>query len=157
MTDTIAILNQLGVPIDTDPLDALRNQVAESAGIVAVLRANLQLLRIPDVTPKLAENGSSVVDVGGPDALWGPDHTGDQAQHILLGLYNEERDRFAKLAMLALDAGIDEREVKVLERQAVLFADLVRKLLDDPSLGLSDEQRQRGRQIAAGHLRLLSA
>jgi hypothetical protein len=146
MDDTLAVLNVLGVPIETDPLDALRSQVAESAGIVAFFRERLQQLKVP-------EAGQS----GGLDAIFGPDHTGDLGPHILLGLYNEERDRFAKLAKLALDAGIDEREVKVLERQGALFADLVRRLLDDPSLGLSAEQRQRGRQIAAGHLRLLEA
>lgn len=147
MSEAIVALNLLGVPIETDPLDALRDQVRESAGIVAFFRERLQQLKIPDVTdPTFAG--------GGYDSLWHPT-IGGLSPHILLGLYNEERDRFAKLAKLALDAGIDEREIKVLERQAVLFADLVRRLLDDPSLGLSPEQRQRGRQIAAGHLRLL--
>lgn len=146
LSTAIATLNALGVPIDTDPLDALRAQVRESAGIVAYFRERLQQLRVPDPG-----------DAGGLDALWGPDHTGDQTQHILLGLYNEERDRFAKLAKLALDAGIDEREIRVLEHQAVLFADVMRKVLDDPDLGLTPQQRQRGRQIAAGHLRILEA
>jgi len=149
MSEAITALQVLGVPIETDPLDALRDQVRESAGIVAFFRERLQQLKIPDVTDIKSAAGSF-------DSLWMPS-MGGLTPHILLGLYNEERDRFAKLAKLALDAGIDEREIKVLERQAVLFADLVRKLLDDPDLGLTPQQRQRGRQIAAGHLRLLDS
>src|SRR5260221_162546 len=69
MDDTLAVLNVLGVPIDTDPLDALRSQVAESAGIVAFFRERLQQLKVPDVTdPKSA--------AGGFDSLWHPSMAG---------------------------------------------------------------------------------
>lgn len=146
MSEAIATLNALGVPIDTDPLDALIGQLAESAGIVAIFRERLQELRIP-----------AAGEAGGLDALYGPDHTGDLAPHILLSFYNDERERFAKLADLALRAGVAERQVKILEQQATLFADLLRRVLDDPDLGLSETQRQTGRRIAASHLRLVGS
>jgi hypothetical protein len=146
LSTAIATLNQLGIPMETDPLEALIGQLSESAGIVAIFRERLQALRIP----KAGEGG-------GLDAIFGPDHTGDLAPHILLALYNEERERFAKLAKLALDAGVQERQVRVIEQQATLFADLMRKVLDDPTLGLSEIQRQTGRRIAASHLRLVGS
>jgi hypothetical protein len=150
MTETIKALNALGVPIETDPLDALTGQLAESAGIVAVLREHLQRLRIPDVTdPK---DG-----LGGTDALWVPTFGGGMVPHVLLGMYNDERERFGKLADLALRAGVAERQVRIMEQQASLFAELLRKVLDDPELNLSPAQRQTGRRIAATQLRLVGS
>jgi hypothetical protein len=66
------------------------------------------------------------------------------------------RDRCVEVAAACLKAGIAERQVRVMEDQAGLYADLMRKVLDDPNLGLSEAQRQAGRRIAAGHLRLVA-
>jgi hypothetical protein len=49
-----------------------------------------------------------------------------------------ERDRCAKFAKLALDAGIAERQVRLAERQGALVADAIGRILD--ALGLSEEQ-----------------
>lgn len=145
MSEALATLNALGVPIETDPLDALMGQLGESAGIVALFRERLQQLRIPEAG-----------DPGDMGALWHAS-IGGLSPHILLKLYNEERERFAKLADLALRAGVAERQVRMLEQQAALFADLLRRVLDDPSLALTPEQRQIGRRVAATQLRLVGS
>src|SRR5579859_1243022 len=54
----------------------------------------------------------------------------------------EERDRCAGFAVKAVAAGLAERQVRLAERQGQLLADVIRKVLDDPDLGLSREQRQ---------------
>lgn len=72
-----------------------------------------------------------------------------------LELYSQERDRLVRMSALAIGAGIAERQVQLAERQGALVADVIRKLLDDPELGLNSGQRDRGRLIAAKHLRLV--
>jgi len=50
--------------------------------------------------------------------MWGPDHLGDGRPHVLVDLYGQWLDRQAKVTKLALDAGIDERRVKMAEGTA---------------------------------------
>lgn len=80
---------------------------------------------------------------------------GSRKAAVAVELWNDERDRVAKLAKLALDAGIAERQVQIAERQGALIADLIRKVLDDPDLALSASQRGVAGQVAARHLREL--
>ncbi len=71
-------------------------------------------------------------------------------------LESDERDRCAGFAAKAIAAGLDERMVRLAEQQAALIADVIRKVLDDPDLGLTATQRRVAGQSAARHLRLAS-
>lgn len=128
-------LDKLGISIETDPLTALLGQVWESAGNLSFLREKVQ------------ELGQDLM----VSTAFGPFLDG------YVKLYNEERERLAKMAKLALDAGVSERQVRLAEQQGAMVADLIRKVLDDPDLGLSPEQQERGRAIASSQLRLLGA
>jgi hypothetical protein len=139
MSEVIATLGGLGIDITViDPLDALIAQLSESAAVTAFLGDRCRELGL-DV------QGQQVV---GSERL---------VLHPLWIAWREEGDRTARFAELALRAGVAERQVRVIEQQAALFADLMRKVLDDPDLGLSDAQRQAGRRIAATHLRLVGS
>lgn len=125
-------LVKLGYPVDIEPGEALLQQVREAAGNVAFLRERVQELE--------------VLIAQGPFGAYVDPH---------VDLYDKERERLAKFAKLALDAGVAERQVQIAEKQGALVADVIRKLLDDPTLGLTPAQRKQGRVIAAGHLRLV--
>lgn len=134
-SQAIATLEVLAVPIETNPIDALMGLLAKSNALVLLLEEEWAKLARPQ--------GGELVT------------TERLAMHPLWGAWREESEREARFADLLVRAGFQERQVRVIEQQATLFADLVRKVLDDPDLGLSDAQRQTGRRIAATQLRLV--
>jgi hypothetical protein len=56
-------------------------------------------------------------------------------------LWNDERDRVARIAKAALDAGVAERHVQLAERYGEQLATLLRAVLYDPALALTDAQQ----------------
>jgi hypothetical protein len=74
----------------------------------------------------------------------------------LIPLYERALDRVGKLLADWVRLGFDERMVTLHERQAELVARMVRAVLDDPALGLTDVQRAAAPAVVRGHLRLLA-
>jgi hypothetical protein len=70
---------------------------------------------------------------------------GDEDLAFLLAGYADERDRLAKTAKLAVDAGIAERQVQVMEQEAALFAGAIRTIFE--RLNLNAEQRAKAPEI----------
>jgi len=66
----------------------------------------------------------------------------EEAIRGLVMLEALERDRCARFAKTALDAGIAERQVRLAERQGALIADVLRAVMGDAELGLTPEQRK---------------
>ena len=56
--------------------------------------------------------------------------------HVTFELWNQERDRHARLAKMCLDAGVQERQVRVVESQAEVVVSAIRGVLKD--LGVAD-------------------
>lgn len=75
----------------------------------------------------------------------------------LATLEAQERDRCAGFAAKAVAAGLDKRRVELAERQGALIADLLRAVLADPELGLTEEQRRAVPGVARRHLSLVAA
>lgn len=63
-----------------------------------------------------------------------------EAIRALVQLEGEERDRCANFAAKAVAAGLAERQVRLAERQGELMAEVLRSVLGDESLGLSESQ-----------------
>jgi hypothetical protein len=59
----------------------------------------------------------------------------------LVELEAQERDRCARFAKLALDAGIEERRVRVAERQAETLELVIRAALERAGLGVAERAR----------------
>ena len=101
-SEVVKEMAKLGVPIDTDPLDALLDMVSEAAGNLAYLRPRVQ-------------------EVDSTHAVY--DRAGKPYTNPVLGFYNEERDRLARYSKMALDAGVDERRLKLAQAVTVFQAD----------------------------------
>lgn len=69
----------------------------------------------------------------------------DEDLKFLLAGYADERDRLARTSKLAVDAGIAERQVQVLEQEAALFAGAIRTIFE--RLNLNAEQRAKAPEI----------
>ena len=70
----------------------------------------------------------------------------------LVELEERERDRCANFSAKAIAAGLAKRQVELAERQGQLMADMLRAALNDPELGLTDEQRRMVPGVARRHL-----
>jgi hypothetical protein len=60
---------------------------------------------------------------------------------VLLRLWNDERDRVARISKMALDAGVAERHIRVVENYGKELATFLRTVLYDDELGLTSTQR----------------
>lgn len=167
-----ADLVRLGVSIETTPIEALEAMLWESAGNVAVLRelvsdlpAHPQIIDDPEVVEQLAEGqphggwlrrrqaeGGVVVLRQG---IYGPDHLGDGRAHVLVAMYDAERDRLARIAKDCAALGIDERRTRVAEATTERLFAAVRAAID--AAGLAPAQREAFTQALAGGLRGLAA
>lgn len=60
--------------------------------------------------------------------------------HEWLRVYREERIHLVRVAKMTLDAGIEERKVKLAEQQGEMMVKVIRAVLDQ--MGLTDAQRE---------------
>jgi hypothetical protein len=83
-------------------------------------------------------------------SLYGPNHLGDGAPHVLLDLLGEWTDRQAKLSKLVLDADIDERLMQFQAAVAEMHADRLVIIVGRAirRLGLEDRAAEIGRVLA---------
>ena len=116
---------RLGGSIDTDPLDAVLGLVREAAANVAVYRT-----LVADLESDVGEPEDETVAVGEQRIYSdrGTTHVA-AAPHIFVSMYDAERDRLAKYAKLCIDAGIDERRVRLAEVQGRALAQVIEAAL----------------------------
>jgi hypothetical protein len=115
---------QLGAPIEIEPLDALVSMLRLASGHVLWLRNELT-----------TANRNSKLELP-----------------ILMQLFNDERDRVAKVAKACLDAGVAERQVRLAERYGELLAGVLKAMFEDPELGLTGAQRKKLPDVTRRHL-----
>lgn len=147
--------------LDKSADEQLLEEVGRSAQAVEWLAMRVAELHVPDPSQSgdVLEDLISVDDEGNPVtrpnrfSLYGPTHTGDLGVHPLLTLLNQERDRHARMAKLAIDAGISERLVRLAESQAHQIVAVIVAVID--TLPLDAGQREDARRVAADKLRAL--
>lgn len=148
---TVAALKKLGVDVvQRDPREVLLEQVYNSAAMAQALAGLVRdleerhLKAIGDIDYISTDEG--VVPV--------PDPEGSVAS-ARLELYAQWIDRAARVAKMALDAGIEERLVRLAEGQATVVVQTIRNVLSQ--LSLTPEQMSKAVQLAASEFRLLAA
>jgi 2-hydroxychromene-2-carboxylate isomerase len=105
----VLAVEAFGLPREIDPHSALLEELHRTAGAVQWLGAV----------------------VAGLDQ-------GVVTDSAYVGLWQDERDRLAKVAKICVDVGIEERRVRLAEQAGAQLAAVVRAVLG--RLGLSDEQ-----------------
>jgi len=75
----------------------------------------------------------------------------------LAQLEAQERDRCANFAAKAIAAGLNERMVRVAEAQGAMLVKVLRAVLDDPGLELTEGQKEVARVGLAREMRAISA
>lgn len=124
-------LDGLGGSLDVDPAMAMLAMVREAAFNVAYLRTQVAALRQGYESSPGA--GDGIVGRLDPEN-W------TAAEHVLVAMYDRERDRLVKYSKLCRDAGVEERRVRIEEEQGAWLTRTVDLLLE--RLALTPQQQQ---------------
>lgn len=112
-----------GGTVEVEPADAMLAMVHECAWNVAVLRDLVAQLDARVAAFTLNDDGDRPVGFGAIAGLLGSTSKAlEAAPNVLVGMYDQERDRLVKYAKMCRDAGVDERMVAVTETQAQTLA-----------------------------------
>ncbi len=139
-----------GLPVDVSPTEALLDEVKWTAGHVAWLRQQVQAIE----RDALVWGKTEEVDKGAGEFV-GVDVTHAAAPNVWLDLYYKERRHLLDVCKAAIQAGVEERRVRLAEQQGQLLASVIRAILDD--LGLSAEQQAKVATVVPRHLRAVAA
>lgn len=119
---------KLGMPVQVHPHEALLHMLYIASGHVAYLR----------------------------EAIGETDDLGTFEARVMVELYGEERDRVAKIAKAALDAGVAERQVRIAEEYGEQLYRLLQAIFGDDELALTTAQQQRFPDVARRHLTFIA-
>jgi len=117
--------DNLGVKVETTPLDALWGELYECAGNVEFYRQRVQELPnepAPDVYE--VEDGERELKYTGAAGKYGRTYhhsglpTGEAKPHVWVSLYNEERNRLRQVCAEMLKAGVEQRRLELAEADA---------------------------------------
>lgn len=126
------LLDEVDVP-DQHPLDGLLEAVHRAGNMARALEVLVrQLDEQPDVTIEIDEGprgGETRRTVVTNSPLYGPDHLGDGKPHVLVEMLARWTELHARASKLALDAGIDERKLELVQGQAQIVAGVIRSLI----------------------------
>jgi len=145
-------LTRLGVRLEVTPIEALEAMLWEAAGTVAVLRQ--MVAELPLAAQQFADPERGVES---RDGIYGRTYhqsgvpTGEAKPHVLVGMYNDERDRLANIAAVCAKLGLDDRRVRLAEVQTErLLAGVTRAIAE---VGLDAAQVQIFKRALAQELR----
>lgn len=119
---------RIGVPVQTTPQQALLDEVQRAAGMVAYYGARVEEIANENREDLIRGVTKEETRVGFQP---GTTKSVEAVPNIWLTLWNEERDRLARVSTAAIRAGIEERRVELAEREGVLVASVVRRVLDE--------------------------
>lgn len=115
-----------GDPVDVSPEEALLQEVHRTAGHVLYLEGFLRKF-------EGVASAELLADIDDPDER----ARGQQEIQQARSLYRSEREHLTKVCQVALHAGIEERQVRLAERQGQFIADAIRGILSE--LGVADK------------------
>ncbi len=128
-------LNRLGVPIEVDTAEAMLQMVYEAAGNVAFLRKRIQQLEqggrltgdfdADDVVSALGEEENRRPSIAGrvDPKNWKGE------PHVLVTMYNEERERLVRWSKSCREAKVDEYRVALEHKQGERLAEVRRRAM----------------------------
>lgn len=143
-------LETYGQKVDVDPITALLDEVCWTAGHVAWLRE-----RVREIEVEALVWGKTEQVVKGATEFEGTDTTEAAAPNIWLTLYQKERAHLVAVCKAAISAGIEERRVRLAERQGDLIVQVLQKIFGD--LNLTPEQLALVPQVVPARLREMMA
>lgn len=141
-----------------DPAETLLRLVAQSSRRAALYSGLLERAYDGDPQFPAALAGSGVAALIGWKYDLARDGTAVPVEEAVRGLVTleaGERDRCARFCKLAIDAGLEERRVRLAEAQGAMLVDAIERVL--AALGLSEAQRALVPTVVPAALRAIEA
>jgi hypothetical protein len=136
-----AAVTTFGLPREIDPRDALLEEVYRTAGAVDWLTQKVRDLQAEAVVWGKAEETADDIKYKAGVNVW-------------VQLLQQERAHMVRVAKEAINAGIEERRVRLAEQQGTMLASVIKAILGD--LNLNAEQQALVPQIVPRHLRAVA-
>jgi hypothetical protein len=128
-----------GDPIEISPAAALLEELYRTRGHVEWLSQ-----RIGDLNPDTLVWGDTRVlnrpakgEKGAEQSYDVEERTEGAELNLWLQLYRDERKHLVEVSRVCLNAGIEERKMKVIEAQAVILAQVIQSVLNDTRLEIT--------------------
>jgi hypothetical protein len=136
-----------GIPIDTTPEQGLLDEINRCAGHVAWLQDKVQSLTETDLVWGM-DSAKSLMSAETPDDLLELVQGRELYEAVMkaganvwLKLYQEERRALVTACSIAIKAGLEERRVRMAERQGMQLAAVVRQTLVNMGVPTSEMHR----------------
>lgn len=122
-----------GLPVEVEPVEAIVDNLHRTAGHVRWLADEIAAFEKGDLVYGVYEDTATAAEGG---AAVDRKVKRRAVPAVLLKLYQQERKHYLDVARVAVAAGIAEREIRIAEHQAAIFAAALRGILGD--LGVAD-------------------
>ena len=114
---------KFGQSIDIEPTEALLTVLQLSCG-------HLEFIRVEIAAVEEARRSKETQDF-----------TPAFERDVLMRMYDDERDRVARIAKMGLDAGVAERQIRMAEKYGTQLAQVIQDIFMDAELALTPAQR----------------
>lgn len=131
-------VQKYGLPREIDPKDALVEELHRTAGWVAFLNEQVQSLTKVDEIRTLVGGGKGAIP--------------KEVPHLWVQMLDREREHLMAIAKTCIEVGIEERRVKLAEEQGALMAQVIRGLLADLGVDVTEEVKT----VVRRHLTLVA-
>lgn len=128
-----ALAKGYGLPQEVDPQEALVQELHRTAGHVGYLHGLVAELEEAELHGKVGTEGNAE----------GKTFLAKSEPHVLVRMYQTERKMLERIAKSCIEAGIEERRVRIAEDQGKLFAQVVQGILKDLNVDAHDEDVQK--------------
>jgi hypothetical protein len=126
-----------GAPVEMDPLTAILQEVARTAGHVAWLDA-----KIAGLTDKGGRRSGDIIE----DTMFG------KKPSVWIKIYQDERAHLTRVSKVALDNGVAEKMLDVIRQNGRALGEFVAAVLHDPDLGLTSDQLKTASGVVQRHM-----
>lgn len=133
------------------PMDELLDVVRRTGAMVRMMGALVGMLDLGQSSDIIIGEDGSISAQYRSMSLYGPNHQGDGAPHVLTIMYGQALDRHARACKLALDADIDDRMVRNAESTTDALFGAVSSALN--AADLTHEQQDAFKSVLADELR----
>lgn len=136
-------VSELDLDVDANPLDELMMEVQRASAAVRWLGEKVNELDDTEITFGLQRRTKGAEKT----------RTYGAGVNVWVRMWQDERDRLARVCKLALDAGVDERRVRLAETQGRMIVDIIRATLTD--LEIADTEQVH--EVVSRHLRAIGS
>lgn len=149
------LMRECDIP-EQHPIDGLLEVVRVCGSMMRLLTIKVGELREePHVSEVLVENPRTgeltTKRVADDEAFWGLNHNGEMVPHVYTQLLKIWTERYERACKTALDAGVEERRIRLAEDTSATFFAALNKALD--AAGLDPTARAALHQALAFELR----